>query len=197
MADQKTIQIYDAKAADYAAKFASDNARSALINFMEYLPAGGRVLDWGCGPANSSLHLKEAGFCPDPVDASPEMVKLAQETYGLDARVGTFDDPLAKASYDGVWANFSLLHAPRGDLPRHIESVHEALKPNGIFHIGLKRGSGEHRDKFGRRYAYFETDELTKLLTKTGFEILKIHEGEEPGLAGTVDPFVLILARKI
>ncbi len=196
MTDQKTLQVYADKAADYAQKFAKDSPSSSLKTFMEHLLPGGQVLDWGCGPGTSSSHLQEAGFIADPMDASKEMVALAQEKYGLKARLGTFDEPLETASYDGGWANFSLLHAPRGDLPRHIEKVQEALKPNGVFHIGLKRGSGESRNRFGRLYSYFETDELTAMLQTAGFEILKTYEGEEAGLAGTVDPFVLILAKK-
>lgn len=196
MADQKTIEIYDAKAAEYAARFAGGEPFGSLTTFMAHLPQGGRVLDWGCGPGTSSYHLQEAGFLADPMDASPEMVALAQQKYGLEARLSTFDDPLALEAYDGIWANFSLLHAPRADLPKHLEKARKALKPDGIFHIGLKRGAGEHRDRFGRRYAYFETSELTEMLEAAGFVILKTHEGEEAGLAGTVDPFVLILARK-
>ena len=91
----------------------SDAALGALRIVMSLLPAGANVLDWGCGPAASSFHLKAAGFNPDPVDASPEMVAIANDRFGLSARVGTFDDPVPEGRYQGVWANFSLLHAPR------------------------------------------------------------------------------------
>jgi SAM-dependent methyltransferase len=196
MTDEQTIQIYNAKAGEYAARFSGSEPSGSLKKFMSHLPEGARVLDWGCGPAMSSHHLKEAGFEPDPVDASAEMVAIARKQYGLNARQGAFDDPLMPETYHGVWANFSLLHAQREDLPKHLRNAHKALLPDGIFHIGMKRGTGEKRDKFGRQYTYVETGELTRLLQDTGFAILKIHEGEEAGLAGTVDPFVLVLARK-
>ena len=196
MIDETTIKVYDTKAAEYAGNFDLKEPSGSLKTFMNHLQSGGRVLDWGCGPGMFSYHLKAGGFDPDPIDASAEMVALAREKYGLDARQGTFADPLDPESYHGVWANFSLLHAPRADLTGHIAAAHAALRPDGIVHIGMKRGRGEKRDKFGRRYTYVETEELTRILESTGFEILKTHEGAEAGLAGTVDPFVLVLGVK-
>jgi SAM-dependent methyltransferase len=196
MVDEETIRTYDARAGDYAKRFAGDEPSGSLKSFMTLVKQGGHVLDWGCGPAAASFHLQEAGFTPDPIDASPEMVALANERFGLKARLGTFDESLPEENYDGAWANFSLLHAPRSDLPKHLAQLHKALLPKGILHIGMKRGAGESRDKFGRFYTFYETTELTGHLEKAGFEIINIHEGEEAGLAGTVDPFVVILSLK-
>ncbi len=196
LADEKTIRIYDAKAEDYARRFAGTEPSGSLKKFMSLLPPGAHVLDWGCGPGNASWHMRSAGFVPDPVDASSEMVALARRQFDLPARLGTFDDPLPTKGYQGAWVNFSLLHASRDDLPRHLRHLSEALVPEGVLHLGMKRGTGERRDRFGRRYTYFETGELTGHLEAAGFETIDFHEGEEAGLAGTVDPFVLILTRK-
>lgn len=196
MTDETTIRIYDAKAEDYARTFAGDEPARALKIFMSHLPPNARVLDWGCGPGMASWHMKAAGFDPDPVDASAEMVAVAGRKYGVQARKATFADLREQGVYDGVWANFSLLHAPRADLPGHLQAARTALRPEGILHIGMKRGRGETRDRFGRKYTYVTTVELSTLLEGIGFEILKTHEGEEAGLAGTIDPFVLILARR-
>jgi SAM-dependent methyltransferase len=152
------------------------------------------VLDLGCGPANASAFMREAGLVPDPVDASAGMVRLANERYGIGARLATFDDIGGVAEYDGVWANFSLLHAARGDLPRYIAALHRALKPGGIFHIGMKTGTGEARDGIDRLYTYVGRDELTGLLTDAGFTVTDTTEGTEVGLAGTNDPFIICRA---
>jgi len=196
MADSETIRIYDEKAGDYAERFAGSSPSGSLLKFLALLPQGAHVLDWGCGPAAASAHMRDAGFQPDPVDASFEMIALAHEKFGLTARCATFDEPLPEGRYHGAWVNFSLLHAKRDALPAHLTQLHAALLPGGILHLGMKRGSGEHRDRFGRFYTYYQTDELTGLLQNAGFQVTNTHEGEEPGLAGTVDPFVLILSRK-
>jgi len=196
MADSETIRIYDEKAGDYAARFVRSSPSGSLLKFMALLPEGAEVLDWGCGPAAASAHMRDAGFKPDPVDASPEMVAIAKEKFGLVARCATFDSPLPEARYHGAWVNFSLLHARRADLPAHLAQLHKSLVSGGVLHLGMKRGSGEHRDRFGRFYTYYETEELTGLLKAAGFAVTHVHEGEEAGLAGTVDPFVLLLSKK-
>lgn len=194
--DAKTIATYDARAGDYKKFTQSDGPDATLQAFIDLVAAGGRVLDLGCGPATASAHMRAAGLVPDPVDASPGMVDLANQTHAIGARLGTFDDIEQTAGYAGVWANFSLLHARRQDLPRHISAIYHALAPAGIFHIGMKTGSGAKRDALDRLYTYVGVGELQGLLTGAGFTILDTTEGAERGLAGTVDPFVIMTGRK-
>jgi len=196
MADPKTIAVYDAKAADYAQLVTGAAPDAALQAFIDLIPKGGRVLDLGCGPGNAAAHMRDAGLLPDALDASPEMIRLACETHGLTARVATFDDIAGEDVYAGVWANFSLLHADRADLPRHLGAIHRALREGGVFHIGMKTGSGMARDQIDRRYTYVTVDELRGLLTRAGFVVTYTRTGEERGMAGTMDPFVIMHAVK-
>lgn len=196
MPDDRTIATYNEKADDYNRRFSAATPNSSLQRFIDLLPAGGAVLDLGCGPATASAHMRAAGLVPDPVDASPGMVKVANETHDIGARVATFDDIDTEDVYDGVWANFSLLHAPRDDLHRHFAALARALRPGGILHVGMKTGSGAARDAMDRLYTYVSVDELRGLIEAAGFEVIAVKEGEEAGLAGTVDPFVLMRARK-
>lgn len=196
MPDKKTLRFYDTSADKYAALTEAEKPGANLKAFMALLPAGGRVLDLGCGPAQASVHLRNAGFVPDPVDASQGMVTLANEAHDIGARLMTFDDLDAVEAYDGVWANFSLLHAPATDLPRHMAAIARALRPAGLFHIGMKTGEGEHRDSIDRLYTYVTVPQLRELLEDAGFEVLSTEEGEEMGCAGTVDPYVIMRARK-
>lgn len=194
-ADPGTIAVYDARAGDYDDRFRQNRPGRHLRAFMDLLPQGARVLDLGCGPGNASAFLRAAGMVPDPVDASPAMVKLANDRHAIGARLATFDDIDAIAAHDGVWANFSLLHAVRADLPRHLAALHRALKPGGILHLGLKTGEGEGRDRLGRFYTYVTVPEITGLVTAAGFTVVATEEGHEVGLAGTDDPFVILRAR--
>ncbi|WP_341368258.1 class I SAM-dependent methyltransferase [Yoonia sp. BS5-3] len=192
MADPKTIATYNAKAADYIKLVNTDGPDASLQAFIDLIPKGGAVLDLGCGPAAASAHMRAAGLLPDPVDAAQAMVDLANETYDINARLGTFDDISGVARYAGVWANFSLLHAPRAEFPRYLVAIHKALVPGGILHIGMKTGTGTHRDDIDRLYTYVGVAELTGLLQAAGFEITFTQEGREKGMAGTLDPFVLM-----
>jgi SAM-dependent methyltransferase len=193
-ADPRTIAVYDAKAGDYADRFASTEPDRHLSAFIAALPRGAHVLDLGCGPGTASAFLRAAGHVPDPVDASAAMVSMANEHHDIGARLATFDDVEAVAQYDGVWANFSLLHAPRADLPRHLAALHRALKPGGLLHLGMKTGTGEARDGLDRLYSYYSVAELHGMLANAGFTVTATSEGRERGLAGTDDPFVIIEA---
>jgi len=197
MSDEQTLSVYDARVEDYAKLIRRDEIDPDLLRFMKQVKAGGLVLDLGCGPAMASAILREHGFRPDPVDASGEMVRLANETHDIGARVATFDDIGSEAGYEAVWANFSLLHAKKRDLPVHLAAIYKTLKPGGIFHIGMKTGEGERRDRIGRFYAYYSEEELTGMLEDAGFTVLDTTVGEDSiGLSGEVSPWVTILAKR-
>lgn len=196
MPDLKTISFYDTTAEQYANVFESGTPSPQLIEFMSLLPESAEVLDLGCGPARASVHMRAAGLRPDPVDASWGMIDLANDTHQIGARYLTFDQIDMVSVYDGVWANFSLLHAQRADLPRIFKAISTAVRPGGVLHTGMKTGQGESRDRLDRRYTYVTVEELRNMLEAVEFGVIAIEEGQEVGCAGTNDPFVVMRARK-
>ena len=196
MTDKQTLDVYAARAEDYAKRFGKAGEGPHMTAFLAEVPKGGRILDLGCGPGHTAAAMKQAGFQVDALDASPELAALAKKHHDVDVRVATFDDLSDVATYDAIFANFSLLHAAKADMPGHLSRIARALVPNGIFHIGLKRGIGEKRDAIGRFYAFYELDELTGLLQNAGFHVIAERTGQEEGLDGTVAPWIIMLARK-
>jgi len=194
MADQKTIETYNATADDYVKLVSRTSPDRDLRRFIDAIPKGGLVLDWGCGPGNSAAMMQAAGLVVEAVDASEKMVELARTKYGLNVKQATFDELDAKARYDGLWANFSLLHAPKTDMPHHLQAAHTALKKDGYFHIGMKLGTGEIRDRLARMYTYYEEDELKALLENAGFAIATTRKDAMEGMTGDVEPFIIITA---
>lgn len=193
MTDEKTITVYDDQVEKYANLVSAEKPGAILQAFMNKIPKGGLVLDLGCGPGNSAVQMIKHGLRVDAVDASREMVAYANKTYNLNARQATFDDLDDIEKYHGIWANFSLLHAPIEDFPKYLNAIHKALLPEGIFHIGMKLGDGMHRDSIGRMYSYYTEDELSEHLTNAGFKILDKTFGEEPGLSGEIAPWMTVL----
>lgn len=195
MTDHQTIAVYDAMVEEYAKLTLSSAPDPTLEAFIGRIDPGGLVLDLGCGPANASAEMRKAGLQVDPVDASIEMVNLANVTHDIGARQAVFDDITGSGIYDGIWANFSLLHASAEAFTRHLDALYRASKPGGWFHLGMKLGTGSVRDRLARRYTYYSQAELSAHLTGAGFHIVETRLGEDPGLAGEVEPWVIMLAR--
>ncbi len=192
--DDETLRVYDSRAVDYVNLVAEATLDADMRAFLQPIPEGGHVLDLGCGPGNAAAAMRDQGYKVDAWDASPEMVATARTKFGIAARLASFDDLDAVDVYDGVWANFSLLHAPKADMPRYLAAIHRALKPAGHLHIGLKTGEGEKRDAIGRFYAYYADADITELLHSAGFAVTARRTGEEKGLDGVVAPWIILTA---
>jgi len=194
--DDETIRVYGSEAARYA-KVTQDAGKDPVLRlFLDHLAPGSTILDLGCGPGIASGIMAAEGHTVTATDATPEMVALADARPGVTARLATFNDIAEVGVYDAVWANFSLLHAPRADLPRHLAALVTALKPGGLLHVGMKTGTGEHRDTLGRLYTYVTKTELSDLLRAAGLRPIKTHTGADTGLDGRLAEWVTILARK-
>ncbi|WP_371808666.1 class I SAM-dependent methyltransferase [Ruegeria sp. HKCCD7221] len=193
MTDKRTIDAYTTRVAEYLSIPLPPEQIEARMAFAEAVVNGGYVLDLGSGPGSDSAFLQREGLRVRALDATQAFVDHALEN-GIDAHLGTFDDVTEVSKYDGIYASFSLLHAPREDFPRHLTAIHRALKPQGVFFLGLKLGTGEHRDDLDRFYTYFSQTEIEEALATTGFTVDQITTGVGAGLAGSYDGFILVLA---
>ncbi len=193
MSDERTIKAYTERVADYLKIPLPAEQLEARQAFVDAVREGGYVLDLGSGPGSDSAFLMRQGLKVRALDATPAFVEHARSN-GVDAHLGTFDDVAEVAQYDGVYASFCLLHAPRADFPRHLSAIHTALKPGGRLFLGMKLGTGEHRDALDRYYTYYTQPEIEAALTSAGFTIDRTVQGMGMGLAGSYDGFILVFA---
>ncbi len=195
MSDKRTLAVYDTKAEEYARINLAEEPNPVLKVFIKRLPANSFVLDFGCGPAIEANIMRTAGLRVDPMDGSHEMVKLANSTYDIGARQALFDELDGEDIYDGIWANYSLLHASKEAFPEHLKALHTALKPKGWFHIAMKLGEGTSRDSIERNYTYYSEPVLLEHLTKAGFQTHGITRGKSAGMSCEVSPWITVLSR--
>ncbi|HEV7329160.1 MAG TPA: class I SAM-dependent methyltransferase [Bosea sp. (in: a-proteobacteria)] len=157
--DADTLGFYAAEAEIYAGRD-RELGETRLRRFAGLLPAGGLVLELGCGGGQDSEALLTLGLDVTATDGSPELAAQAQQRLGRPVSVLLFEDLTAEAAFDGVWANACLLHVPRPALPGILARVRRALRPGGVFYASFKAGEAEGRDRFGRYYNYPDADWL-------------------------------------
>jgi len=119
--------------------------------FLQHVPAGGYVLDAGCGSGRDSKAFLTLGYRVEAFDASPEMASMATRLLGQLVITRSFEQVNEVACYDGIWACASLLHLPESALPDTFERLWAALKPVGVFYLSFKLGNGE-REHGGRHF---------------------------------------------
>lgn len=195
MSDAETLAVYDRQADDYVRMMHAYALEDPLNRaFIAACPTGGHVLDLGSGPGSYAVLMAKAGLTVDAIDASSEMIARIPPHDSITARFGVFDDITGNDIYDGIWANFSLLHAPRAAFPRHLAALRRALKPGGVFFIGMKMGVGGKRDDIGRHYEYYSKEALEEHLRTAGLTPKTHWTGQAKGLDETYHGWIVIHA---
>jgi SAM-dependent methyltransferase len=199
-----TVRAYDASAAEYrdATRDLPDPVVAAIGRLVGVLPAGARVLEIGSGPGRDARALEEAGLSVRRTDVAPGFVSMIRSE-GHDADVvDPLTDDLADpgapgTAYDAIWANASLLHVRREDLPTVLTRLAGATKPDGLMYASLKEGDGESWSVHGsisapRFFTYWREEPLRRALQGAGWSVE--HVGRHPGSRG--EPWLEVLASR-
>ena len=110
--------------------------RPWLSELRERIPAGGAVLDLGCGSGLPvARDLAAAGYRVTGVDVSDVQVRRARELVPqaefVRADVTAID--FGPASFDAVVALYVLIHLPLEDQPPLLARIASWLRPGGLF----------------------------------------------------------------
>ncbi|GHA28069.1 class I SAM-dependent methyltransferase [Oceanisphaera arctica] len=131
--------------------------------FLPRVPAGGHIVDAGCGSGRDSLHFFRLGYQVTAFDASPALVQLARTHSGLPVALCRFEDFSTPAPADAIWACASLLHVPLTELAAVMAHLTAQLKPGGVFYCSFKYGQGE-TCREGRHFTNLDENGLKQLL---------------------------------
>jgi len=170
----KTLEYYNKNAGSFAEGTQDVDFTMMQDSFLEYIPKGGYILDFGCGSGRDARYFKDKGFRVDAVDGSEEMVKVAAAHSGLPVRLMLFQDLDAGEEYGGIWACSSIPHLHRTELAEVMQKIRAALRPGGILYTSFKYGdfSGERN---GRFFTDMTEESFGRLLEDTGgFDIIRL-----------------------
>jgi SAM-dependent methyltransferase len=164
---------YDNNARDYFDSTVDMNMEPLYERFLPYVPAGGTILDAGCGSGRDTKAFLRRGYVVTAMDASAEMARLASTYTGLLVHHLRFEEMEFACVFDSIWASASLLHVPRARMHAVLERLIAALKPGGICYMSFKLGDGERTE--GGRYFNDQNEEtLTEVLS--GYPNISIVE---------------------
>jgi len=143
--EQITIAEYQLTAEDYRIGTwhhdVSQN-RNALVAAMH--KSKGRILDLGCGPGRDLVVFQEMGYQVTGLDATLAFVEMAQQIAGCEVWQQSFLSlDLPNSTFDGIFANASLIHVPSAEMLGVLKDLHQALNKNGILLMSMVRGDRE------------------------------------------------------
>ena len=155
-----------------------------------------RILDLGCGPGRDLRRFRELGHDPVGLDGSAAFVAMARANGGGEVWHRDFLSlDLPAAHFDGVFANASLFHVPRSELPRVLRELRDTLKPGGVLFSSNPRGNDEEGWNRGRYGAYHSLEGWRRHVCGAGFTEIE-HYYRPAGLPREQQPWLASVWRR-
>jgi SAM-dependent methyltransferase len=154
------------------------------------------ILDFGCGPGRDLAAFARLGHRAIGLDGTARFVAMARADSGCEVWQQNFLAlDLPAEHFDGIFANASLFHVPRQELPRVLAELRDALKPGGVLFSSNPRGQNDEGWSGNRYGAWYDYESWKALLEAAGFEALE-HYYRPAGLPREQQPWLASLWRK-
>lgn len=153
--------------------------------FIKELPFGARVLDVGCGSGVKSKYLIAHGLKVTGIDISDKLLEIARrEVQGGQYReLSMMDLDLMPETFDGVFAQASLLHIPKKEVAKAVKKMAGRLVLDGLLYITVKeiregepdeeiKKENDYGYEYERFFSYFTMGELEQYLADAGLNVI-------------------------
>lgn len=173
----------------------SQNIDALLRNIAGQAPF--QILDLGCGPGRDLRTFTAMGHIATGLDGSARFAEMARADSHCEVLHQNFLElDLPAERFDGIFANASLFHIPRQELPRVLGELRAALKPGGVLFSSNPRGNNQEGWK-GQRYgAFHDLESWSTLLHEAGFAAVE-HYYRPAGLPREQQPWLASVWRRI
>jgi SAM-dependent methyltransferase len=149
----ETLNYYNKNAKNFINGTVAVDFEKTQKKFLEKLPTGAYILDFGCGSGRDTKYFLEHGYKVDAIDGSDELVRYSSEYTGIEVGKMLFGELDAENCYDGIWACSSILHLPKLELKDVFIKMSRALKDKGVIYTSFKYSEFE-----GMRNGRYFTD---------------------------------------
>ena len=193
-----TIAHYDRNADDFWEGTRDHDVSQNVTALLDaVVPRPCRILDFGCGPGRDLATFRRLGHEAVGLDGSARFVAMARAHAGCEVLHQDFLAlALPPASFDGVFANASLFHVPRQELPRVLAELRAALRPDGVLFSSNPHGPDEEGWNRGRYGAYLTPETWCATVTAAGFtEVARYYR--PPGQPRERQPWLATVWRRV
>lgn len=160
-----TVEYYNTNADTFLSETMTVDFSETQDIFLERLPQGALILDFGCGSGRDALAFLKQGCRVEAVDGSAEMCRAAAALTGLPVRQMLFQELDVSEKYDGIWACSSILHLPAEELENVLKKMKIALKKDGVIYTSFKYGTFQGERK-GRYFTDFTEETFAEFIRK-------------------------------
>lgn len=166
-----TVDYYETHARAYFDRTVWADLSALYDAFLKYVHPGGRILDAGCGSGRDLKAFRSRGFDAVGIDASEALVTLARKFSGAPCCRIHLEDVDFNSEFDAVWACASLLHLPKAETTPVLKRLRRSLVTGGVLFASVQSGEGEHLSPDGRFFAYYDPDELLRIVEASGLTV--------------------------
>jgi len=194
----RTLAHYDGRAADFWEGTRDHDVKQNIDTLLRHIRAEApfQILDFGCGPGRDLAAFRALGHEPIGLEGSPKLAAMAREHSGCEVWEQDFLAlNLPAARFDGIFANASLFHVPRQELPRVLGELRSALRPGGVLFSSNPRGHNEEGWNRGRYGVYHDLESWRAFLEAAAFTELE-HYYRPPGLPIEQQPWLASVWRR-
>lgn len=158
--------------------------------FSATLPRNSRVLDLGCGPGRDLDIFAADGHIATGLDLNTHFVEMASRRHNvLHADMRELTQLFSVSTFDGIWAQASLVHLSNDDARRVIANCFDLLQSNGIFFtcVPTEGTNGWKTEADGARwYTVWPETSFVTAIEDAGFLIIDYTQG----------PYIEVWARR-
>jgi SAM-dependent methyltransferase len=162
--------------------------KSWLDAFAALLPAGGSILDLGCGMGEPiARHQIERGFAVTGIDSSPQLIAMARARFPQQSwAVADMRALSLKRAFDGLIAWDSFFHLTPDDQRTMFSVFRDHAAPRAALLFTSGPAYGEVIGEFEGEplyHASLDPQEYRALLDAHGFRVVS-HAAEDPACNG-------------